>query len=62
MEFGEKTIFPVTSRVVNSRGEGDYTTGLKADFKAKDDLTHQLGDPQECMLKKALEILVNNRS
>jgi hypothetical protein len=34
-----------------------YTTGLKADFKAKDDLTHQLGDPQEGMLKKALEIL-----
>ena len=62
VEFGEKTLFPVTSRVVNSRGEGDYTNGLKADFKAKDDLAHQLGDPQEGMLKKALEILANNRS
>lgn len=57
VEFGDKTLYPVTARIVNIRGEGDYIRGIKADFKAKDDLTHQLGDPQEGMLKKALEVL-----
>ena len=57
VEFGDKILLPVTSRVVNSRGEGNYTNGIKADIKAKDDLTRQLGDPHEGMLKKALEVL-----
>lgn len=57
IEFGTKTLYPVTARVVNNRGEGYYTTGIRADFKAKDDLSHQLGDPKEGMLKKALEVL-----
>ena len=57
IEFGAKTLYPVTARVVNNRGEGYYTTGIRADFKAKDDLTHPLGNPQEGMLKKALEVL-----
>jgi hypothetical protein len=30
------------------------------DFKAKDDLTHQLGEPLEGMMKKKLEILEKN--
>jgi|GEM_PF-6577413 len=30
------------------------------DFKAKDDLTHQLGDPQKGLMKKTLEILEKN--
>lgn len=57
IEFGAKTLYPVTARVVNSRGEGYYTNGIRADFKTKDDLSHQLGDPKEGMLKKALEVL-----
>ncbi len=57
IEFGDKTLAPVTARLLNSRGEGHYSSGIRADFKVKDDLTHQLGDPQEAMLKKALEVL-----
>jgi hypothetical protein len=34
-----------------------YTKGIRPDFKAEDDLTHQLGDPQEGMMNQALEIL-----
>ena len=55
--FGESSIHPVTARILNSRGEGHYINGIRPDFKAKDDVTHQLGDPQEGMLKKALEVL-----
>jgi hypothetical protein len=42
---------------LNSRGEGYYSNGIRADYKTEDDLTHQLGDPQEGMLKKTLEVL-----
>jgi hypothetical protein len=44
---------------LNSRGEGNYIHGIRADYKIDDDLTHQLGNPQEGMLKKALEVLEN---
>jgi carboxyl-terminal processing protease len=57
IKFGDKTLLPVTARVINSRGEGHYISGIRPDFKANDDLKHQLGDPQEGMLKKALEVL-----
>lgn len=57
VEFGDKAVAPVSARVLNSRGEGHYSNGIRADFKVKDDLSHQLGDPQEAMLKKALEVL-----
>lgn len=57
IEFGENTLMPITARAVNSLGEGHYTKGIRADFKAEDDLTHQLGDPKEGMLMKALEVL-----
>ena len=56
-KFGEELIYPITARVVNSLGDGHYGTGIRPDFQARDDLTHQLGDPQEGMLKKALEVL-----
>ena len=57
VEFGNKTLSLVTARLLNSRGEGHYSNGIRADFKVKDDLSHQLGDPQEGMLKKALKVL-----
>ena len=57
LEFGEKMLYPVTARVLNSRGEGHYINGIRPDFKANDDPAHQLGDPKEGMLKKALEVL-----
>jgi len=57
LRFGDKTLLPVTARVLNSNGEGHYTRGIRPDFKAEDDLTRQLGDLQEGMLKKALEVL-----
>lgn len=57
INFGDKTLLPVTARALNSRGEGHYVSGIRPDFKAVDDLTRQLGDPREGMLKKALEVL-----
>jgi len=61
IKFGDKTLLPVTARALHSRGEGHYISGIRADFKVKEDLTHQLGDPQEGMLKKTLEVLAKGR-
>ncbi len=57
IDFGEKKLYSVAVRVVCKRGEGHYIAGIRPDFKAEDDLTRQLGDQQEGMLKKALEVL-----
>lgn len=57
LRFGDEIIYPITARVVNSLGDGHYISGIRPDFKANDDLNHQLGDPQEGMLEKALEVL-----
>jgi C-terminal processing protease CtpA/Prc len=45
----------------NAAGQGDYYTGLASKFqstcKAADDVTRQLGDPQEASIKAALDFL-----
>lgn len=56
-EFCEKLLFPITFRLVNAAGNTDYFDGLPAACWAKDDLFHQLGDPQEGMLAAALDLL-----
>jgi C-terminal processing protease CtpA/Prc len=55
--FGENILYPITARVLNSRGDDAYNSGIKPDQKATDDFTHELGDPQEEMLKRALQLL-----
>lgn len=51
----------VAFRTENSRGEGDYYTGLAARMEATcqagDDLTYQLGDPRESSIRTALDFL-----
>lgn len=59
ISFGGYELYPVNARVVNSQGKGDYSSGIKPDFKAADDLNHELGDPHEELLQKALQVLVS---
>jgi C-terminal processing protease CtpA/Prc len=57
LTFGNYELSPVGIHVYTSQGEATYTNGIKADVKTADDLTHELGDPQERMLKAALQVL-----
>lgn len=45
---------PITFKIVNSDGEGDYYDGLPADAYAADDITHNFGDINESSLAEAL--------
>jgi carboxyl-terminal processing protease len=47
-------LYPITFKIENSRGYGDYFDGLPATCSAADDLTHPLGDPEERSLAAAL--------
>jgi hypothetical protein len=45
---------PITFKITNSEGFGDYYDGLTADSYADDDVTHDFGDPAESSLAEAL--------
>lgn len=55
--FCDKVAAPITFKVVNADGEGDYFDGIAADCTADDDLGHALGDPEEASLAAALGVL-----
>ncbi|MDF9797344.1 carboxyl-terminal processing protease [Catalinimonas alkaloidigena] len=52
-------INPISFKVLNDQGVGEYFEGLQADAYIKDDLTHDLGDPNEARLKEALYFIEN---
>jgi len=57
LPFGKSELFPADGYVYTSQGEATYTNGIKADVKIADDLTRELGDPQERMLKAAMQLM-----
>jgi len=57
VEYGDGVYYAITFKTVNARGEGDYYDGLTPTCLAPDDLTHELGDPEEASLKAALHYL-----
>ena len=57
LTFGEHVLLPVNAMVVNKRNEAFSDSGIEPDIPAKDDVSYDLGDPREGMLKKALEVL-----
>lgn len=48
------TIFPISFKYTNARGEGDFYEGLQPDVLVNDDITHDFGDTNEAMLNSAL--------
>jgi carboxyl-terminal processing protease len=48
---------PVTFKIANAAGDGDYFNGLPANSKVVDDLSRLFGDPEESMLKEALNFI-----
>lgn len=57
--FQGYAISPISFKIVNDQGVGEYFDGLQADVYVEDDLTHKLGDPNETRLKEALHYLEN---
>jgi carboxyl-terminal processing protease len=47
-------LYPITFKIENAAGAGDYFDGLAPTCAAADDLTHALGDPAEASLSVAL--------
>lgn len=52
-------LFPMTFKMVNSAGYGDYFSGLAPTCKAPDDTAHALGDSTEKSLTQALYYILN---
>jgi len=50
-------IYLVTSKILNSNGETDFVNGFAPNFAIDDDHTTALGDPQEPLFSKAIEII-----
>jgi carboxyl-terminal processing protease len=48
---------PVTFKVANSEGFGDFYDGLKVDCEVQDDLTHDFGDRNEACLAQAIHYI-----
>ena len=48
---------PVTFKIANADGFGDYFDGLPADSYVVDDVTRLFGDPEEASLKEALTFI-----
>ncbi|HKC10943.1 MAG TPA: S41 family peptidase [Vicinamibacteria bacterium] len=50
-------LYPITFKIANVSGYGDYFNGLPATCPAADDLGHALGDPNEASLATALSYI-----
>ncbi|HZX27358.1 MAG TPA: S41 family peptidase [Telluria sp.] len=53
------TYFWIQFQGVNDKGFGDYADGFQPTCRARDDLTHELGDPSEGLLAAALAYAVS---
>ena len=58
LSFCDSVLAPITFRLVNAKGAGDYYNGLDPQCPAPDDLTHQLGDPDEQSLNAAISMVL----
>jgi carboxyl-terminal processing protease len=50
-------LYPITFKIANIKGYGDYFSGLPPTCAASDDVTHPLGDPGEASLSTALNYI-----
>ncbi len=53
-------IFLVTSRIANAKGETDYIDGFVPDYLVEDNLTTPLGDENEPLFAKAIELITGS--
>ncbi len=55
--YREYAFVPITFKIVNANGEGEYFDGLPADGYVDDDLSRMFGDPEELSLREALNYI-----
>ena len=59
-DVGKKYWFwPVTFKMINALGQGDYFEGIAPEKLVSDDITHDFGDRKEFCLKEAIYYLEN---
>ena len=61
MEFRNQdyVAFPVCFKYTNAQNTGDFYDGLQPDILVNDDLTRDFGDPDEAMLKAAINYITS---
>jgi carboxyl-terminal processing protease len=55
--YGDYAFIPITFKTANADNYGDYFNGLAADFRVRDDLSREFGNPEEASLKQALAFI-----
>ena len=60
VEFCGKVLAPVSFSLTNANGDADYFDGFAPTCLARDDVGHELGDPQEASLAEALHFVRND--
>ncbi len=53
-------IFLVTSRIANANGDTDYINGFAPDYLVRDNMTTPLGDENEPLFAKALQLIIGS--
>ncbi len=61
MDFCDKTLIPITFRMINAVGEGEYYDGFEPNCVAYDDIEHDFGDPREDSFRKTLHLMEYGR-
>jgi C-terminal peptidase prc len=56
-EHCDRVLLPVSFRMVNALGQGDYFDGIAADCSAIDDVAHELGMATEASLAEAIHVI-----
>jgi hypothetical protein len=58
-KVGRWKVSPISFKVEDGNGQGNYLKGLKPDCLVKDDFEHALGDQHDVILRTALSYMQN---
>jgi hypothetical protein len=61
VSYSDSTLLPITFRLTNRKGVGDYFEGLTADSYIEEDIKIAFGDPDEKLLKEVLYYIENEQ-
>ncbi len=61
-EFSDKVIVPICFKTTNANGEGDYYSGIDAQYYVGDNFDYQIGEQNEPRVKTALDLITGNTS
>lgn len=56
-DYADYAFVPISFKIINANGEGDYFEGIPVDALCEDDITRQFNDREEACLKEAIYYL-----